>query len=75
MSWFKRESGDYESDPGGNGGSDPAGKNVRTEGLWTKCLGCRAVLLQGGAGIQPVRLPQVPASLQNRRTAAHRPAA
>ncbi|MGA2652553.1 MAG: acetyl-CoA carboxylase, carboxyltransferase subunit beta [Terracidiphilus sp.] len=44
MSWFKRESGDYESDPGGNGGSDPAEKNVRTEGLWTKCLGCRAVL-------------------------------
>jgi len=44
MSWFKRESGDYESDPGGNGGTDSAGKNVRTEGLWTKCMGCRAVL-------------------------------
>jgi acetyl-CoA carboxylase carboxyl transferase subunit beta len=44
MSWFKRESGDYESDPGGNAPLDPAGKNVRTEGLWTKCLGCRAVL-------------------------------
>jgi acetyl-CoA carboxylase carboxyl transferase subunit beta len=47
MSWFKRESGDYESDPGGNGPSDPGGKNVRTEGLWTKCLGCRAVLYKG----------------------------
>jgi len=44
MSWFKRESGDYESDPGGNAPLDPAGKNVRTEGLCTKCLGCRAVL-------------------------------
>ena len=42
MSWFKREDGDYESNPGGDG---PNGeRNVRTEGLWTKCLGCRAVL-------------------------------
>ena len=42
MSWFKREDGDYESNPGGEG---PNGeRNVRTEGLWTKCLGCRAVL-------------------------------
>ena len=47
MSWFKRESGDYESDPGGNGPSEPTGKNVRTEGLWTKCPGCRAVLYKG----------------------------
>jgi acetyl-CoA carboxylase carboxyl transferase subunit beta len=39
MSWFKRENGDYESDPGGEGRE--AEKNVRTEGLWTKCLGCR----------------------------------
>jgi len=47
MSWFKRESGDYESDPGNNGPTEPAGKNVRTEGLWTKCPGCRAVLYKG----------------------------
>jgi acetyl-CoA carboxylase carboxyl transferase subunit beta len=41
MSWFKREDGDYESNPG----EGPNGeRNVRTEGLWTKCLGCRAVL-------------------------------
>jgi acetyl-CoA carboxylase carboxyl transferase subunit beta len=43
MSWFKRDNGDYESGPGGNG-PDSSEKNVRTEGLWTKCLGCRAVL-------------------------------
>ncbi len=43
MSWFKRENGDYEPEPGGENGSD-GGRNVRTEGLWTKCLGCRAVL-------------------------------
>jgi acetyl-CoA carboxylase carboxyl transferase subunit beta len=42
MSWFKRENGDYEPEPGdGNGHGE---RNVRTEGLWTKCLGCRAVL-------------------------------
>jgi acetyl-CoA carboxylase carboxyl transferase subunit beta len=44
MSWFKRENGDYESGPGGEGAGDTNSKNVRTEGLWTKCLGCRAVL-------------------------------
>jgi acetyl-CoA carboxylase carboxyl transferase subunit beta len=43
MSWFKRENGDYEPEPGGENGSE-GGRNVRTEGLWTKCLGCRAVL-------------------------------
>ena len=42
MSWFKREDGDYESNPGGEG---PNGeRNVRTEGLWTKCLGCRQTI-------------------------------
>jgi acetyl-CoA carboxylase carboxyl transferase subunit beta len=46
MSWFKRENGEYES---GRAGSPPdlndgAEKNVRTEGLWTKCLGCRQVV-------------------------------
>ncbi len=44
MSWFKRENGDYESGPGAEGPGDTNSKNVRTEGLWTKCLGCRAVL-------------------------------
>jgi acetyl-CoA carboxylase carboxyl transferase subunit beta len=42
MSWFKRENGDYEPEPGDGNGSGE--RNVRTEGLWTKCLGCRAVL-------------------------------
>jgi acetyl-CoA carboxylase carboxyl transferase subunit beta len=43
MSWFKRENGEYESDPGGDAGRDPERK-VRTEGLWTKCLGCRQTI-------------------------------
>ena len=43
MSWFKRNDGEYESGPGGDGARD-AGKNVRTEGLWTKCLGCRQTI-------------------------------
>ena len=37
MSWFKRENGDFE--PPGDGE-----KNVRTEGLWIKCLGCRQTI-------------------------------
>ena len=44
MSWFKRENGEYEG---------PAGprrwrwrRRVRTEGLWTKCLGCRETLFK-----------------------------
>jgi acetyl-CoA carboxylase carboxyl transferase subunit beta len=41
MSWFKRDNGEYESGPGGPGGSE---RNVRTEGLWTKCLGCRQTI-------------------------------
>jgi len=45
MSWFKREEGEYESGPGGNGGGLDAGeRKVRTEGLWTKCLGCRQTI-------------------------------
>jgi acetyl-CoA carboxylase carboxyl transferase subunit beta len=44
MSWFKRENGDYESGPGPENATDAAGKTVRTEGLWIKCLGCRAVI-------------------------------
>ena len=38
MSWFKRNDGEYG--PGGNGGSDAGKRQVRTEGLWTNCLGC-----------------------------------
>jgi len=44
MSWFKRENGDYKSGPEPDNGNDVAGKNVRTEGVFTKCLGCRAVI-------------------------------
>jgi acetyl-CoA carboxylase carboxyl transferase subunit beta len=44
MSWFKRESGEYESGEGPNGAADAAGRTVRTEGLWIKCVGCRAVI-------------------------------
>ncbi len=50
MSWFKRENGEYESGSGPGSGPDngrtpDAGeKTVRTEGLWTKCVGCRAVI-------------------------------
>jgi len=43
MSWFKRESGEYESVTVPENGGDGE-KNVRTEGLWIKCLGCRAVI-------------------------------
>jgi acetyl-CoA carboxylase carboxyl transferase subunit beta len=46
MSWFKRE--DIDIDPVNSGKApeivDEAGKTVRTEGLWIKCLGCRAVI-------------------------------
>ena len=42
MSWFKRESGDYES---GQPGPEPNdSKRVRTDGLWVKCLGCRQAI-------------------------------
>jgi acetyl-CoA carboxylase carboxyl transferase subunit beta len=44
MSWFKRENGEYETVPAPDKGTDATGKNVRTEGLWIKCPGCRAVL-------------------------------
>jgi acetyl-CoA carboxylase carboxyl transferase subunit beta len=42
MSWFKREDGDY---PAAAGDSD-AERNVRTEGLWIKCLACRAIIFK-----------------------------
>jgi acetyl-CoA carboxylase carboxyl transferase subunit beta len=53
MSWFKRENGEYESGPGPENGGDTAEKTVRTEGLWTKCPGCR----------QPIFRPDLEANL------------
>jgi acetyl-CoA carboxylase carboxyl transferase subunit beta len=44
MSWFKRENGEFESGPEPDNGPDGGAKNVRTEGLWTKCPGCRATI-------------------------------
>src|ERR1035441_9810291 len=44
MSWFKRNDGEYESGPGGDGAPDASGRNVRTEGLWTKCLDSRQTI-------------------------------
>jgi acetyl-CoA carboxylase carboxyl transferase subunit beta len=44
MSWFKRESGEFESGAGPEGGADANGRTVRTEGLWTKCVGCRQII-------------------------------
>jgi acetyl-CoA carboxylase carboxyl transferase subunit beta len=53
MSWFKREDGDYESGRGPENGPDAGAKNVRTEGLWVKCPGCR----------QPIYKPDLLANL------------
>jgi len=54
MTWFKREDGAASALGGGpaveNGldaGSGPGAKNVRTEGLWVKCPGCRQPLYKG----------------------------
>jgi acetyl-CoA carboxylase carboxyl transferase subunit beta len=44
MSWFKREDSEYGSGHGHENGGDASGKTVRTEGLWIKCQGCRAVI-------------------------------
>jgi acetyl-CoA carboxylase carboxyl transferase subunit beta len=49
MSWFKRENGEYPAAAGGSGpegGADAGGRTVRTEGLWTKCLGCRQIIFK-----------------------------
>jgi acetyl-CoA carboxylase carboxyl transferase subunit beta len=46
MSWFKRENGEYESGSGHDNGSDGMERTVRTEGLWTKCLGCRQAIFK-----------------------------
>ena len=42
MSWFKRENGDYDGPEPPDGGD----RRVRTEGLWTKCPSCRAVIFK-----------------------------
>lgn len=43
MTWFKRE--ENNGSDGENGtSSGPGAKNVRTEGLWVKCSGCRQPL-------------------------------
>ena len=39
MSWFKRESGEFETGPATPEASDE--RRVRTDGLWVKCAGCR----------------------------------
>ena len=51
MSWFKRENGEYPAAAGVPAGmtpegADAEGKTVRTEGLWVKCIGCRAILFK-----------------------------
>ena len=54
MSWFKRENAEYDS------GSDSASegeRRVRTEGLWSKCPGCRQAIfnadLEANLGVCP----------------------
>jgi acetyl-CoA carboxylase carboxyl transferase subunit beta len=42
MSWFKREVGEYAPVP--KSAAETAESRVRTEGLWIKCVGCRAVV-------------------------------
>ena len=41
MSWFKRENGEFPAsgNAGAEGNDDE--RRVRTEGLWSKCPGCR----------------------------------
>jgi acetyl-CoA carboxylase carboxyl transferase subunit beta len=49
MSWFKRENGEFPAAAGGaasDSAADTAGKTVRTEGLWIKCLGCRQTIFK-----------------------------
>ena len=49
MSWFKRENGEFEG-PEDNGDEE---KRVRTEGLWTKCPGCRQAIFNPDLAGQP----------------------
>jgi len=43
MTWFKRENGDVATAPADTDGE----RNVRTEGLWVKCPGCRQPIYKG----------------------------
>ena len=44
MTWFKRENGDFPGPQVAEENGDTAGRTVRTEGLWIKCVGCRATI-------------------------------
>src|SRR5579871_1512526 len=44
MTWFKRENGDFPAPQVAEENGDSAGRTVRTEGLWIKCVGCRATI-------------------------------
>ena len=44
MTWFKRENGDFPAPQIAEENGDTAGRTVRTEGLWIKCVGCRATI-------------------------------
>jgi acetyl-CoA carboxylase carboxyl transferase subunit beta len=46
MSWFKREDGEFAPGAGNNAAAPADEKTVRTEGLWIKCVGCRAVIFK-----------------------------
>jgi acetyl-CoA carboxylase carboxyl transferase subunit beta len=49
MSWFKRENGEYPAAAGDSvpeNTSDTGERTVRTEGLWIKCVGCRAIIFK-----------------------------
>jgi acetyl-CoA carboxylase carboxyl transferase subunit beta len=49
MSWFKRENGEYPASAGDSvpeNTSDTGERTVRTEGLWIKCVGCRAIIFK-----------------------------
>jgi acetyl-CoA carboxylase carboxyl transferase subunit beta len=46
MSWFKRDDGDNSTGAGGSEPPESGDRRVRTEGLWTKCPGCRAVIFK-----------------------------
>jgi acetyl-CoA carboxylase carboxyl transferase subunit beta len=46
MSWFKRDDGENDPRPSGPDPSDSGERSVRTEGLWIKCLGCRAIIFK-----------------------------
>jgi acetyl-CoA carboxylase carboxyl transferase subunit beta len=44
MSWFKREHGDLTAPAAETENGSDAGRTVRTEGLWIKCVGCRTTI-------------------------------